>query len=143
MNIEKVNKKLKSICSAAGLMALIYDEGEPDFYHWDQVTGYAALIPSGEVDSWTRFECGLMSEGEYREERDRAARQRQEDIRRKTEDQDYHNMWLLYQKYGGQMPTKFPSEVLTIARACVWDSPEYVDVTLNGVTFHVTKGDIQ
>jgi hypothetical protein len=143
MQFDKVDKKLVKICRDSGLLVLIYEEGKPDFYAWDHESEHASLIPVDEVHAWTLVLCGLKTEEEYKEETEMARRERAEKIRHDTEDQEYHMMWQLYHKYGGSMPTRFPTNVLNIAAVCDWDTPESVDILNNGVIFHVTKKDLQ
>lgn len=139
---DDVDRVLKKVHRDSGLLVLEFDEGPTLCYQWDEKLCYMTQHPQDELPDWTLRELDFINAEEYQRICNRKQRERTEEKRLKIEDEDYHNMWQLYHKYGGEMPTKFPSEVLIVARACQWDSPEYVDVTLKGVVFHVTKKDV-
>lgn len=141
MNVDKINRKLVRLCRDAGTVILIFNEGPILAYRLAE--GHMSSIPIDEVADWTLVECGLMEEEEYKRLCDERARARHEKQRLQVENDDYFRMWQLYRKHGGVMPTKFPTVVLEVARACEWDTNEYVDVTYSGVNFHVTRKDLQ
>ena len=140
---DKVGRLLKTVHRDAGLVVLEFEEGPPICYQSGGEHGTSFQVPLDELSNWTHVELGFMSKEEYRAIADAAQRERHIQHHLKAENEDYFKMWQLYHKYGGTMPTKFPTEVLTVARACQWDSPEHVDITLKGVIFRVTKKDME
>jgi len=142
MRVDEVGKVLKSIHRDNGIIVLWYEDDTLATFRTGG-TEVPQQVPSGELDSWTLVLLGRKTADEYKEEQQKRLREAREIAHHKIEDEDYFKMWQLYHKYGGERPSKFPSEVLIVAKACQWDSPEHVDVTLKGVSFHVTKKDME